>query len=95
MLWCLIISKDQLFLAKPISSLTVLPFKKIITVEEHSEIGGLGSIISEKISKNGLKATLKTISLPDNFGPTGNYKYLIDYHGLTGEKIAKQILKSL
>jgi transketolase len=70
-------------------------FKKIITVEEHSEIGGLGSIISEKISKNGLKATLKTISLPDNFGPTGNYKYLIDYHGLTGEKIAKQILKSL
>jgi len=72
-------------------------FEKIVTIEEHSIIGGLGSIIAEKIAKlDGKdKCRLLTIGLPDSFGPTGTYNYLIDYHGLSGPKIAKKIIKFL
>jgi len=68
-------------------------FKEIITVEEHFTIGGLGSIVAENIAKHSFKCRLLTIGLPNSFGPTGTYNYLINYHGLNGPKIAKKILK--
>ena len=70
---------------------TLRKFKKIITIEEHTSIGGLGAIIAEKIVKNNINTKFSSISLPDKFGPTGNYKYLLKYHGLNSDKIAKKI----
>jgi transketolase len=70
-------------------------FKKIVTIEEHSIIGGLGSIIAEKIVFCSYNSHLLNIALPDCFGPTGTYNYLLDFHGLTGPKIAKKIIKFL
>ena len=57
-------------------------YKKIVTIEEHTSVGGLGSIMAEKILKNRIKTELLSISLPDKFGPTGTYDYLLKYHGL-------------
>ena len=68
-------------------------FEKIVTLEEHSIIGGLGSVIAEKIATNSIKSKLLRIGLPDSFGPTGDYNFLLDYHGLTGAKIASRIVK--
>ena len=68
-------------------------FKKIVIIEEHTSIGGLNSIISEKISKNMITRSVLSISLSDKFGPTGNYDYLLKYHGLNSEKISKKIIK--
>ena len=70
-------------------------FKMIFTIEEHSILGGLGTIVAEEIVNQGIKTNLEKISLPDKFGPTGNYNYLLNYHGLTGEKSAKKILRSM
>lgn len=70
-------------------------FNQVVTVEEHSIVGGLASIISEKIATSCLNTRLTTIALPDSFGPTGTYNYLLDFHGLTGQKIAEKILKIL
>jgi transketolase len=70
-------------------------FSNIITVEEHSIIGGLSSIIAEKIAKSNCKSKLTSIALPDSFGPTGTYNYLLDFHGLTGHKITEKILNVL
>lgn len=70
-------------------------FKNIVTVEEHSIIGGLHSVIAEKIAANSISTNLLPISLPDKFGPTGNYNYLLNYHGLVGDKISKKIIKFL
>lgn len=67
-------------------------FEKIITIEEHSIIGGLNSIISEELSKNKKKTKLDSISLPDSFGPTGDYKFLMNFHSLNSEKIYNKIL---
>ncbi len=70
-------------------------FKNVITIEEHSIVGGLHSIIAEKIASNLSAISLFPIALPDKFGPTGTYKYLLEHHGLIGEKIALNILNFL
>ena len=66
-------------------------FKKIITIEEHTTVGGLGSIIAEKILKNKIKSELHSLSLPDKFGPTAKYNHLLKYHGLDALSITKKI----
>jgi len=81
---------------KPISKKIIdklSKFKNIVTVEEHSVVGGLYSIIAEKIVSNSVNSNLFPIALPDKFGPTGTYNYLLDHHGLTGTKIAEKIIK--
>ena len=70
-------------------------FKKIITIEEHSKIGGLFSIISEMLSTHDFKKKIYPMALPPKFGPTGNYEYLLNFHNLNEKKIKNQILKFL
>ena len=67
----------------------------VVSLEEHSIIGGLSSIISEIISKNSYKKKHLSLNLPDKFGPTGDYNYLINFHKLTSKFIAKRIEKFL
>lgn len=66
--------------------------KLIVTVEEHSIIGGLGSAVSEVKARFATQTAQLTIGLPDAFGTIGSYEYLCDYYGLTAEKIAEKIL---
>ena len=70
-------------------------FKKIVTIEEHTSVGGLGNIISEKILKYKIKTELYSFSLPDKFGPTAKYDHLLKYHGLDAGGITKKIGKLL
>ncbi len=70
-------------------------YKKILVIEEHTAIGGLGSIVSELIAKNSLETNLSIISLSDKFGPTGKYEYLLKIHGLDEKSITKKVLKLL
>ena len=79
---------------KPIDeSITKLlsKYKKIITFEEHTTVGGLGSIIAEKILKYKINSQLYSFSLPDKFGPTAKYDHLLKYHGLDASGITKII----
>lgn len=67
----------------------------LVTVEEHSVVGGLGGAVAE------FKATLKQtppqlfIGLPDKFGKAGEYKYLLKKYGLTSNDIASKIRMAL
>lgn len=67
----------------------------LVTVEEHSVIGGLGSAVAE------YKATLRNappqlfIGLPDAFGITAEYRHLLEHYGLIGPKIAERVLAAL
>ena len=70
-------------------------FKKIITIEEHTTVGGLGSIIAEKILKYKSNTELHSFSLPDKFGPTAKYNHLLKHHGLDANGITKKIIKLL
>ncbi|MGL5720900.1 MAG: transketolase C-terminal domain-containing protein, partial [Brevinema sp.] len=83
---------------KPIDKECILEMAKkhdfLFSVEEHSVIGGLGSAIAEVLIKENPKK-LNMIGIQDTFGESGKPNDLLDYHGLTAEKIAQTIAKGL
>jgi len=63
--------------------------KGVITVEEHSIIGGLGGTICEVLSDELVK--IKRVGINDKFGQSAsNYEELINYYGLTPQVIVKK-----
>lgn len=69
--------------------------KLVVTVEEHTIIGGLGGAIAEfKASKKSSPPQL-AIGLPDEFGATGDYGYLLDKYGLRAQKITQLVLSHI
>ena len=65
--------------------------KIIVTVEEHSVIGGLGSSVSEYKAKFRNSPPQLILGLPDAFGKAAEYRYLLEKYGLVGPKIAQSI----
>jgi transketolase len=65
----------------------------LVTVEEHSVIGGLGSAVAE--FKAGVRAAPPQliIGLPDYFGKTGEYDFMKERYGLVGSAIAERVLR--
>ena len=68
--------------------------KAVITVEEHSPFGGLGSMVAQVISANDPKKVIN-LSLPDAPVITGNSQEVFDYYGLNAEGIAKTAEEAL
>lgn len=64
--------------------------KRVVTVEEHSTIGGLGSSVADVLIKNN-PVKLEMIGINDTFAIVGKYDELLDYYGLTPEKISRRI----
>jgi transketolase len=60
----------------------------IVTAEEHTIIGGLGSAVAEVISENS-PVPLKRIGLRDRFGQSGSAEELLKEYHLTEEDIIK------
>lgn len=64
--------------------------KAVVTAEEHSIVGGLGSAISEVLRKE--CKPIDYVGINDTFGCSAhNYKDVLAYHGLTKEHIAETI----
>lgn len=68
--------------------------KMIVTVEEHSIIGGLGSAVAETLAGTAQKPEHLIIGLNDEYKHAGDYKYLVEQYGLTPEQIAEKIRKA-
>ena len=71
--------------------LAISSSKAIITVEEHTIMGGLGSVIAEYKAKFTNSPAQLIIGLPDRFGKTAEYRFLLEKYRLVGEKIAEDI----
>lgn len=84
----------NMYSLKPVDHDTILnsaeKTKKVITIEEHTIIGGLGGIVSEVLAQN-CTARLAMIGIRDQFAVVGDYNQLLDYYGLTPEKLAPGI----
>ena len=80
---------------KPIDKETIINTAKktgyVITVENHSIIGGLGSAVCEVLSEN-YPIRVSRIGINDEFGQSGEQRALMEFYGLTGEKLAQRIL---
>lgn len=67
--------------------------KGIVTAEEHSVLGGLGSAVSEVIVQN-CPTKMAFVGLQDTFGESGKPAELMEKYGLTADAIVKAV-KSL
>jgi transketolase len=65
---------------------------KVATIEEHSIFNGLGTAVAEVLAKK-CPTRMKFIGTPDEYAPVGTYDELINYYGLTSDKIAQNILE--
>ena len=63
---------------------------KIITVEDHSVIGGLGSAICEVLSEE-YPTKVTRLGINDSFGKSGKAEELMKYFGIDAESIIKAI----
>lgn len=86
---------------KPLDTSAVIESAKetgaVVTVEEHSVIGGLGGAVSEILSEN-YPTPLRRVGVMDRFGTSSrNYQRLLERYGLTPEAVAeaaKQVLEA-
>lgn len=67
--------------------------KLIITLEEHSIVGGLGSAVSEYLAEMAGGPQLLRMGLSDSYLKAGDYQYMLEQYGLTTEKIIAEIKK--
>lgn len=65
--------------------------KLIVSVEEHSIIGGLGSAIAEYLSERTCTPRLVRIGVNDFFCKLGELRYCWEQHGLTAPQISDRI----
>lgn len=79
---------------KPIDKDTIIKCaketKKLITVEDHNIIGGLGSAICEVLAEE-FPAKVTRLGINDTFGKSGNAVELMKYFGIDSEAIIKAV----
>ena len=83
---------------KPLDDATIIEQAKltkfVITVENHSIIGGLGSAVCELLSYYYPMPVIR-IGVNDTFGQSGKWDELLDYYGLSADKLSKNIKKQI
>jgi len=67
----------------------------IVTVEEHSVIGGLSSAVAECLSSYKNNPSQLSIGINDFFPEPGDYPFMLKQCGLAPEQIAEKILNAL
>ena len=66
--------------------------KKIITLEDHNIIGGLGSAVCEVLAEE-YPTKVARMGIKDEFGKSGTAEELLKYFKLTSEDIIEEIKK--
>lgn len=83
---------------KPLDEATILQYAKacgkILTVEEHSVIGGLGSAVCETVTKAG-NCIVERMGIQDVFGQSGDLGELMNHYGLTDKHIVEKVKELL
>ncbi|MEO5969985.1 MAG: transketolase C-terminal domain-containing protein [Bdellovibrionia bacterium] len=84
---------------KPYDEKTTLEIGKqaqlVLTVEDHTVIGGLGSCVAEAFATQAQHAKLIRLGVQDTFGESGDPAELYDKFGISAKSIADRILREL
>ncbi|HGL2206390.1 MULTISPECIES: transketolase family protein [unclassified Streptococcus] len=84
----------DLFRIKPIPEQikTMLSGKTIFTVENHNQIGGIGSALCELFSDDGI-TKIHRMGVQERFGQVGKMDYLLNEYGLSESNIKEKVLE--
>ena len=67
----------------------------VITMENHSIIGGLGSAVAEVMAENGISAPLQRIGLKDTYAHGASQKYLMAEYEMDAPALIRAVESSL
>jgi transketolase len=67
----------------------------IITVEEHSVFGGLGSTLAMLLMQAGINKPFKIVAIPDEYTVTGSQQEIFAHYGISPEGLAKTAMELL
>lgn len=62
---------------------------RVVTAENHSVIGGLGSAVAEALLETGVPARFARVGIRDTFGEGASAPYLFEKYGLTSTSIVE------
>ena len=83
---------------KPIDAACVTKYAQkcgnVVTVEEHSVIGGLGDSVADVLMGK-VNCKFRKIGINDFFGQSGKAKDVLREYGLTADQIAAKIKETL
>ena len=83
---------------KPLDEALILDYAKksklVVTCEEHSKFGGLGSAVAETLSKNH-PTKMAMVAVNDTFGESGTPAALIEKYGLTAKDVVEIVIKNI
>ena len=86
-------------IVKPLDGKTVVNAaagtRVVVTAENHSVVGGLGSAVAEAMAEHGCGAPLKRIGLQDVFAESGSREYLFEKYGLGVQHIVEAVWTSV
>jgi transketolase len=76
---------------KPLDTETILTAirgcRAVLTVENHSTIGGLGSAVAEAVAGAGAAVPLRRLGIPDVFSESGSREFLFSRYGLDTQSV--------
>jgi transketolase len=85
----------DLYSVKPIDEEAIIASakqtKKLVSIEDHSVIGGIGSAVADVLCESYPKKLVK-LGVQDKFGKSGNYEKIYEMYGITKEEIVKQFI---
>lgn len=88
----------DMYCLKPFDENTLLDMaehvKLVVTAEEHSPFGGLGSLAAQTLSANAPKKLL-SITLPDGHIIAGKNNEVFEYYAMDAKGIADRVIKAL
>lgn len=70
-------------------------FDEVLVVHEHSRFGGLAGVLSQELMFRGQAMRIRSMNLDDEYGPTGDYQYVLSKHNLTSEAVSCRIKEIL
>ncbi len=83
---------------KPIDANAVVSLaketKRIVTIEEHQIMGGMGSAVAEVLAQN-YPVPMEFIGVQDKFGQSGTPDELVEHYGMGKDSIKKAVKKLL
>jgi 1-deoxy-D-xylulose-5-phosphate synthase len=67
-------------------------YRRVVTVENGTITGGLGTAVMEFMSENGYAPEIKRIGIPDRFVPHGTIPELYRWCGMDADSILKELI---
>jgi transketolase len=74
---------------------SVADHELVVTVEEHSVLGGLGGLVAEALTSRGPSPRIERIGIHDTWGESAGNEFMLTKHGLSPELVSKRVLSVL